>query len=216
MAYQQSPSGPGACNNRLQSFDRQNIEVGPTFVCKTYDFVYRIDTRHPDEIFETGFEAKEPFTANASIVSHLEATTQSFISTTCKYPGFTEPEEEADMEKVGEFGRLVHGLCASDLVSYVYKIRPNSNFFNVLDSYEASKGTELYEKNEMAIEQCIRFNKHEEEIISIAKIPPELIESAMSWELEGDDFWPSRYFSNENFNGDLTSHSNEKPFEKII
>lgn len=148
----------------------------------------------------------------------MEAETQCFISTTAKYPGYTEVGEEPDMEKIDDFARLINGLCKQDNTVFVYKIRANQDFYNVLGLYEASKTTELYRKNEMAIEQCIRYNAHEDEVISIQKISSESIHSAWSWTLFQHDegFRPDQYYENEKFDSTLIGTSNGKPFEKII
>lgn len=196
------------CNNSCDFYNRS---------CDIYEYVYRIDSRDPDIIFSEGFEAKQTMDLRATVDSHLNGATQCFISTTFKYPGLTDPDEVPNEDKISTFSRLISGLCKEG-EAFVYKIRANQNFYNVLGTLNACVGTEIYRKNEFAIDQLVRMYKHEEELFSIEKILPQSIHSAVHWifDEETEKFDPYEFLSNEIFDDKLTSASNKNPFPKII
>lgn len=72
----------------------------------------------------------------------MNADAQCFVSTTCK---ITSRDEKSDEEKINEFAQLISSLCDETIV-YVYKIRANENFYNVMATLEACKDTPIYKK----------------------------------------------------------------------
>lgn len=181
--------------------------------CNTFEFVYRIDTRKPEEIFENGFEPRHKIRPQSNLLEHVEGSDIGcFISTTYKkHPDLEIYNPDVDTEQVKPFSDLIKSLRRETSV-YVYKIRAGPNFYNAMASFEAIKGTEIYKKNEYALEQCIQRHRDEDELTVTEKIPPTSIHSVSQWVLEDDAYVPITYIKNELYDMGLTTTSNPNPF----
>lgn len=102
----QGSSGGKQCPGCDNNVSCDNCRTKCDNICDTFEYVYRADSRKPDEIFKIGFQTRTRLDPRATLVTHILAKTNCFISTTFKCPGL-EPENKKQKEK---FGKFLHNL----------------------------------------------------------------------------------------------------------
>lgn len=200
-------------DNMASTLSHSHSDNSSTFLT-TYDFVYRIDHRDPYEIFETGFQPREQNNGNATMVSHLNADTKCFISCTSKDPGVIE-DHIYNEQSMNDFLKLIKVLADRPPVN-VYKIRANSSFFNVRESFTSYLKTATNATEITAIEECQRNYNYQEEILATQIIAPAMIHSAQTWMWDEKGPFVDEYTDNPDYNKDLTTTSNAAPFSNIV
>ena len=165
-------------------------------------FVYRIDTRSPEEIFKYGFS---PVGNNMDLIRHVTGVDGSgFVS--------TSSNEAAVINGIAPF--TIRTFSAASRNAWLYTIRATGDFYDVnttLRTIEAEEDPhELI--NENRIENVLNRYNWQEEWVSTRSISPELIQTAQEVTLDrgsstvrftGNDSSNARYLDR-----DTTGNSN--------
>lgn len=178
-------------------------------LCDTHEIVYRYDRRGPEVIFEEGFSPRCD-TAVPLVDYLMGGIPSSYVSTTA-IPPSDNPF------------RMVYSLHSNDLPStiFVYQIRANNNFFNVIGSLLAFTDTPLYSEDRTkaeVVDRRIEDYRFQREILSIRAIPPENIKECQIYDKIGECEYKENTFIVENDEKYEVkeTHSNARPFKYII
>lgn len=176
------------------------------------NIVYRVDVRPPDEIVsQGGFLTWSQTTNNPpnnNIASHIEGdslgstkgnSTSNFISTS------------SSLVSVIEYGLSNHLTPNVRERFYIYRIRPNNNFYNVNASLRNARDSQPHNSSVWnMLDSLLTIYEEEEEISSLGSIPADRIVQYAEVtidlyyqhndEILKESFWENRWVDFEGYN----------------
>ncbi|EBC5529440.1 hypothetical protein C3M26_21680 [Salmonella enterica] len=125
-------------------------------------FVYRVDSRRPDEIFQNGFEA---WGNNYNLIAHVNGAS---CSTSGSQSGFISTTSNLDAANA-----IAEQHVAERGVAYIYTIRADNTFYNAAESIDWLHSTyNAGPYTVMSLEMARRAGEWD----AVDRIPPENIQ----------------------------------------